>query len=159
MVVRNSLSRTAILVVGLLGAASLHVVDLDGLTGGQAAYAVPEGGSLEPIIEVGKCPKLGICGKVVGTDGGCRGRPCCNGDDMYCFKALAPGPGQFDRVKLAKEGTCYAPDPKKKLIWCTITDCGDKACGAAGGCDLAGESDLIRKAPMKAAGPCGGDES
>lgn len=158
MVMRNSSSRTAILVVGLLGAASLHVVDLDGLTGGQTAYAVPEGGDLELIFEVGKCPEFAICGKVVGTNGGCSGRPCCQGDDMYCTQSRRAGQGEFPRVKMAKEGTCYSVIPNDMAVWCVYTDCGENLCGAAAGCDM-GKSSEVKRAKVEAGGTCGGDAS
>ena len=157
MVMRNSLSRTAILVVGFLGAASLHVVDFDGLTGSQAAYAAPEGGGLEPKFEVGKCPKEAICGKVVGRNAGCAGRACCDAASQWCQETWSSA-GSTERIKTGKEGTCFTSDPNNKVDTCEVTDCGSKLCGEGVGCEM-GDTEMRQKNALLPGGACGGDAS
>ncbi len=93
--------RITVLVFGLLGAASLH---LQGVVG--VSLVATAQGQHSIYIDAG-CPEGSFCGNLRGFGGGCSSRVCCPSGQTYCMGTARTG-FPFPKVVAAAKGTCFA---------------------------------------------------
>ena len=122
--------RVTVLVLGLIGAASLHlpgVFDVPLLA--KAVGAPPP--APDPANEPGACPEGQFCGKQDGFATGCSTETCCGGGQTYC-SGFARTSSAFLKYKSASEnGTCISFDGLEVTV-CTYIVCTG---GTNGFCD------------------------
>ena len=149
MTKERNVFRKSLLVLGLIGAASLHVFEIEDLSGLQTAYAQPESEQLATNCESGE-----FCGKLTG----CTSLSCCPTGETFCHGEMRAGSAIMG-AKSEKKGTCIAY-VGAQVVYCTYADCEG---GANGLCDAnclgTGETRVSKRKPACAVGPaCPGEQ-
>ena len=114
--------------------------------------------SIEPVAhaDVGGggsgCPEGYFCAKLLGIDGACKPRPCCQTGQTQCGHTDSAG-ASWPGLKTDKIGYCWKTEPEFQKVWCNRQDCGDDTC--IQGCDPQGDIELIHKNYPQRGGLCG----
>lgn len=117
MAKKRNVFRKSLLVLGLVGAASLHVFDFNELSAVKTALAQPESDQAQ------SCPLGSTCVIYAGGDGGCKDRKCCPGQTYCGSDELVGFPfPAYRQLKKGEKGQCRKPDNAEKT-WCQETEC------------------------------------